>query len=201
MSRLITFGCSYTYGDSLPDCLDPYHSDPSQYAWPSLLGNLLNLETVNMSTSGSGNLEILWNVLNFDFQESDMCIIMWSHFSRDHIFTSKGCSRIDAHGYENITKHWSLTHTEYDLAVRNWIYIHHAACYLSKIKNNFYIISGNLSDTEINCRPSFVRTDNYLDLVFCNVDYGNDNSHPGVKSQAIMATRIYNSIQGSISQK
>lgn len=202
MSRLITFGCSYTYGDSLPDCTDPYNSDPSQYAWPTVLGKILKTSVINQSKSGAGNLEILWNILNFDFRDNDICIIMWSHFSRDHIFTPNGHFRVNQFDQpDKITKHWSLCHDDYDLSIRNWIYIDHANCCLSKLKNSFFILAGNPSDEELASRPRFVRTDNFLDLSFSNVDYGADGSHPGIKSHINMAREIYNKVKGSISHK
>jgi hypothetical protein len=74
MSRLVAFGCSYTYGKDL--------EKPNQDSWPSVLAGLLNLECVNQSIVGAGNLEILWNILNFDFQDDDQVFIMWSHFTR-----------------------------------------------------------------------------------------------------------------------
>lgn len=198
MSRLIAFGCSYTFGDALPDCTNSYISNPSKYAWPNLLKKRLNAdEVVNNGLSGAGNLEILWNILNFNFQPTDICIIMWSHFSRDHIFAETGHVRINHNS--SLEKHWGVVHTDYDLGIRNWIMIHHADLYLSnlKIKNHFYLLGGQ-PEIEKQNMPSFINLKHFIDLNFDNEDFGSDNSHPGVNSHATMAKKIHKIIKGVV---
>jgi len=59
--RLIAFGCSYTYGAGLEDCFTPpigHGPIPSKFAWPQLVANELNMECINMSSSGASNKEI-----------------------------------------------------------------------------------------------------------------------------------------------
>jgi hypothetical protein len=197
MSRLVAFGCSYTFGDSLPDCVSAWHSPPSEYAWPAVLGKCLNLPSVNKGSSGAGNLEILWNILNFEFQPTDICIIMWSHFSRDHIFTPTELYRVNRYNKpDKLTKYWALTHTEFDLNVRNWIYIHHADCYLSSIgiKKAYHMKADEVIISD--ARPQFVNLANMLDFKFVNVDHGRDGSHPGVKSHEKLAKKLCAVIKG-----
>ena len=74
MSRLVAFGCSYTYGYGLSDChIEPNKPgpNPSKLAWPSLLANMLDLEVVNCSNIGASNIHILWRLINFDFKNDD----------------------------------------------------------------------------------------------------------------------------------
>lgn len=81
MSRLITFGCSYTYGQGLPDCENTVintgikkfyvnSSAPSKQGWPSILSKRLDLELVNISAPGllSNNqtANLLYEVLKND---------------------------------------------------------------------------------------------------------------------------------------
>ena len=44
---LITFGCSFTYGHGLPDCIGgpDGHAGPtpSEQAWPAMLGKIINM--------------------------------------------------------------------------------------------------------------------------------------------------------------
>ena len=52
MARLITFGCSYTYGQSLPDCVNMPITDlisftPSQLGWPKLVADKLGVELIS----------------------------------------------------------------------------------------------------------------------------------------------------------
>ena len=44
MSRLITFGCSNTFGEGLHNAND---------AWPVQLSNLLDIECINLGRSGN----------------------------------------------------------------------------------------------------------------------------------------------------
>lgn len=84
MNRLVTFGCSFTYGDELPDCQSPVSlkNTPSEYAWPQLTAQQLNLECVNMAEPSIGNKHILFKILNFDFAPTDTVVIMWTLFER-----------------------------------------------------------------------------------------------------------------------
>lgn len=77
MSRLVAFGCSHTYGEGL-------HSIKS--AWPYLLSEHYKIECVNNGVPASSNKNILFNILNFDFRDSDTVIIYWSHIERWTIF-------------------------------------------------------------------------------------------------------------------
>jgi hypothetical protein len=191
MNRLISFGCSYTYGDGLLDKIN---------AWPFVLGKLLSRNVLNQAVPGSGNLEILWNVLNYEFDSSDVCFVMWSHFSRDHIFHPTKHQRI--HMYDdNLTKYWLLTHTEYDANIRNWLYIQHCDLYLkSKGIKVFHLFGGDY-DQERFSNPKCIELSNVLDIPFENFDLGYDKSHPGRKSHKILAEKIYNSVNGLISHK
>ena len=76
MKRIIAHGCSCTYGHSLEDCVDPVDTAlpgpaPSKMAYPQLIADTLGRECINASTPGIGNLNILRNILNFDYQEDD----------------------------------------------------------------------------------------------------------------------------------
>ena len=54
MSRLITFGDSFTYGHGLVDCHVPEKNwqgpNPSKFAWPQVLGDMLGIEVINKSS-------------------------------------------------------------------------------------------------------------------------------------------------------
>ena len=191
MNRLISFGCSYTYGSALPDRLK---------AWPCVLGNLLNKSVSNEATPAAGNLEILWNILNFQFDQDDICFVMWSHFSRDHIFHPSGHKRIRCRD-DLLTKHWLLTHTDYDINIRNWMYIHYCDLYLkSKNITTFHLFGGDYHSERFSS-PDCTTIENIIDLEFVNIDFGNDNRHPGLESHRTLAKEIYNYVHGVISHK
>ena len=57
---LVTFGCSFTYGHGLHDCIDPDGQShgplPSVLAWPNQLKSISNFKTVdNVAEPGASN--------------------------------------------------------------------------------------------------------------------------------------------------
>lgn len=54
MTKLITTGCSQTFGLEMPDILNN-RSIPSIHSWPAELGKYLGLETINLAIPGAGN--------------------------------------------------------------------------------------------------------------------------------------------------
>jgi hypothetical protein len=185
MPRLVAFGCSYTYGKDL--------EKPSQDSWPAVLAGFLNLECVNQSIVGAGNLEILWNILNFDFQADDQVFIMWSHFTRDHVFHSNGHRRIRGSD-DDLTRHWVLTHDEYDANIRNWLSIHHADLHIKQFADVYHLFGGTYH-LERTGNPNCIKMDNIIDVEFENIDYAKDLTHPGLKSHRLLAEKIYKFIQ------
>jgi hypothetical protein len=56
--KLVTFGCSFTYGHGLADCMAEDGSNgptASEQAWPSVLGKLTGMKVDNVSEPGSSN--------------------------------------------------------------------------------------------------------------------------------------------------
>ena len=207
--KLVSFGCSYTHGAGLPD-YSP--KGGSKFTWPNLLSMLLKRECNNQAIGGSGNLEILWNILKYDkFDENDIVVIMWSHFERDTTFTtdpsvstwpgSTGHRINHNKNVDLITKelsnNWLKVHTDYDHNLRNWIYLHHANSFFKSINVKHYnlfhpnFVWENLK-TE---KPNFLKLDNILEYPFNAIDLANDNSHPGVISHSTFAKNIFNLIQ------
>lgn len=84
--RLLTFGCSHTFGHGLHDCINYKNNHPldkpSEFAWPALLGNLLNIETVNLSYPGSSAKQVLHTILNTEIRPDDIVIVLWPHHHR-----------------------------------------------------------------------------------------------------------------------
>jgi hypothetical protein len=53
MTKLITVGCSATFGLEMPDILNN-RAIPSIHSWPAELGKYLGLETINLAIPGTG---------------------------------------------------------------------------------------------------------------------------------------------------
>jgi len=199
MGRLIAFGCSLTFGLTLPDKY-PYqeHYMASDYAWPSVLAKRLNLEVINKSIPAAGQTEILASILNFNFQENDTCIVMWSYFDRldfyKFIEPTVGI-RIDENNKLHRTYVLLTDKYQFDIGRRNWLTIQHAGLYL-KYKN--------IKAKSILCLEDKLRHPNTLykidvpdiiqDISWNYVDRAMDKTHPGIESHKDMAEQIYNKV-------
>lgn len=202
--RLITFGCSYTYGDALPDCIHSSECPPSMYAWPTILGKYLHLKVVNESRPSIGNLEILWKILNFKFDPTDICIVMWSHYTREHLFSENGGEPFRMNSTDipdKITKHWLNAHTDYDLYIRNWVYFHHANCYLTQQLSHTFHLTKHIYNSKYEQKmPVFLDYSNVINLHFEPLDFGADNSHPGIKSHNKLGKELFYKIKDKIGE-
>lgn len=83
--KLKSFGCSFIYGTDLHD--DGRHlpiPTPSQYTWPALLAKRHGLSYRCYARGGSGNLQIVENILTQIASDSDTAIyvIGWSWIDR-----------------------------------------------------------------------------------------------------------------------
>ena len=82
MKRLVAFGCSHTWGEAITknhSSLLDKSLKASKYSWPYLLGNLLDVEVINISKSGESNKAIAHKILNFNFLPDDIVIPLWTH--------------------------------------------------------------------------------------------------------------------------
>ncbi len=98
--KLVTFGCSHTYGHGLKDCLGedsrsegPY---PSKYAWPEKLKDLVNFTSVdNCAIPGSSNKMITKSIIEYPhYTKNTVVVILWSNFNRQTIFEDQKNIRI-----------------------------------------------------------------------------------------------------------
>jgi hypothetical protein len=197
-NRLIAFGCSFTYGAGLPDCFDQKHQHhgptPSKLGWVQLVADKLNLTAHNMGVPGASNLEILYNVLQFEFKKTDTVIIMWTFPNRDLFFKKYSFKyRVQQLGLwctDKLSIRWMKSLDEYDQGVKSWINIHHADVVLKQAGVNYLHIPSHPREL-IRYRPKFINIDN-LDLDgLIHVDVGLD-PHPGIESNKLTAEKIYN---------
>ncbi len=201
--RLIVFGDSMTYGEGLPDVDKIGSTDPSQYAWPAILSQSLDIPVINMALPGVSNKFISDRVLNFDFKKGDYCIVLWTWHSRFHSYkydpkTPKIGTKI---GPWNVkTKKASNTYfehiyTESDSLDQSFIYTNHVTDYLNsrKIKNIQSLLDYDMRN--YNCK--FNRVDYYnFDLQY--EDKGTDGLHPGPKTHVQIAKKYWIMMKGFI---
>lgn len=224
MSRLLVFGCSFTYGQGLPDCYNDtikVYGDrgdyPSKYSWGYLLGKKLNLEVVNYAKPGIGNLEILIKILQTEFKPDDLVITCFSFFER--YFFYQFTEYDDGYGlrfnngdqeYYDLVKYDATDkYVEQKYYWHNWLAIHHAELYLkSKNITNYSLTIGldkhmyNLKNTSNNVQllhqskiPSLLQLQNFLNIDFKKIDFALDNAHPGLESHMLFASKIYTKIR------
>jgi len=199
MSRLVTFGCSYTYGHGLEDChIEPESPgpNPSKYAWPNLLGQRLGLDVVNCSNPGASNIHILWKLLNFDFTDDDLCVIMWTHFGREPFSNLKYDSdNIDWDNYETSVIKSLPSLTRENIVIRNTIIIHHGYSYL-KNKNIKHLFVVGPPDALLYKFPDMkiptLMTDIHLKKSL--VDVALDGKHPGPDTHMSIAKQLLDKI-------
>jgi hypothetical protein len=199
IKNLVTFGCSLTYGHGLRDCFDPpsgYGPQPSKLAWPQLLSDKLNLNCINLSDPGSGNMEILYRILNYNFTSEDCIVVFWSFTDRDIVFANKKIiTRISHFNSYPYFKEWTKIHSPHDLEIRSWLYMHHAHFYLKSIGAQFNFIKTNRKFPT----PSWARDINELDVIpedlmqqsWRNGDYALDNTHPGESFHQNLSQNIF----------
>lgn len=196
--RLVTFGCSYTFGQALPDTDG---TKPSNLSWPKLLGDMLGREVVNKGKAGASNLEILFSLLNFNFKKDDLVIIGWTHVNRDIIFNKDKHITIGPWIKDKILESWMQTHSDYDLSIRSGMYIHHAELFLESLGIKQYhfraIGSATFIDKIINAftevKPIYTNKLKHqiTKRILYKKDLGLDNAHPGVESHKHAADQLY----------
>lgn len=202
MNKLVAFGCSYTYGHGLVDCLDPPYNpgpNPSKFAWPTLVAEKRGQECVNKSRPGASNYEILDTILHYPFTENDTVVVMWTFFSRDMLIDDSGKSvYVYAGNGDTISDKWLDLHTNADLATKSWVYMHHAHQHLKTKNVKFHFLSTDLKyNLFLKYRPLYTRelqffeTDlDKLNGMF-NFPRALDGTHPGPECHKTAAELIY----------
>ena len=74
MKRLVTFGCSNTWGQGL--------DNPKEEVWGAVLANYLGRDFINEGRQGASNKYIAHAVEQFDFLPNDLVIISWTFLDR-----------------------------------------------------------------------------------------------------------------------
>lgn len=177
--RLVTFGCSNTFGSGLED---------QTQAWPYILAASLLKECDNQAIPGSSNLQILNTILNYKFDSTDTVVIMWSLPNRDFIFPNE---QLGVWQDKPIIKDWLNTHSEIDLITRSWYHIHHGNLYLKDKKIPCYNFAVDYSLLNKH-KPSYIDTHLYncrVDL-YKFLDKAKDKTHPGIKAHKNISENI-----------
>lgn len=205
MTKLVAFGCSFTYGTALPDATD---TKCSNMAWPALVAEKMNIAHVNVGVPGASNDLILHNIVNFEnFNKGDHVIIAWTFMYRALLFN-------DNSSIDNIMPNRSRTlyskekgdikwenfykvHGDYDLYIRTLKNMHHAMYYLLSKEIKLTNLSIDPWQRRWKDLPNIYKknmkvdtTD--IDVKKIKVDTGSDGLHPGIQSHINISNIIYN---------
>lgn len=224
MSRLVAFGCSNTYGESLPETVPVKYWDsiennynkskfePSKYAWPNVLSNLLDIECVNLAVPGTSNKHIANLILNTKFESTDIVVIAWTYFSRTCIYNNKTHNRIMIQDIDNpgiFKEHRKKSNIYYknfyhyeNSKIDNYMQINLIKNHLDNLELNNYHYSWQ-TDEESHLFPfsdapewSKVKLHDLKKTAKSKgADKGSDNLHPGINTQQMIAEKIYNDIR------
>lgn len=82
--KLVTAGCSFTYGYGL--------DDPSIQCWPAVLAEMLGYDLINLAVPAAGNSFITNSIVDYhaDNTDADLVIIAWSNYMRMDFCSSDG---------------------------------------------------------------------------------------------------------------
>jgi hypothetical protein len=89
--NLVAFGCSFTYGHGLKDCIGDDNwmagPKPSTYSWPTYVHHHLETKSlVNRGKPGASNKLIAKRIIDFKFQDPSIVVVQWTRLSRKTIF-------------------------------------------------------------------------------------------------------------------
>ena len=193
MNRLITIGCSHTFGEGL--------GNPNEESWPYILSKKFNKKLVNLSEPGGSNRTIQHNVYNFNFNKEDIVVILWTYPDRYHFFSDKNTHSglINPWGGE-ISKNWFKNfHTQYTEKFDNRTIVNQVNLYLQSINIKVYNLTVS---SEFNYYFDFPTKIDYINIDFTK-DFlkkyprSIDGWHMGKMGNYDFATDIYNKITGS----
>lgn len=193
MNRLVTFGCSNTFGVDLDD---NYHTKefPSKYAWPNHLADLLKVPVVNNSKIGIDNKEILFNILNYDFDENDVVFVLWSYHDRHCIIKNDSIEMIGIWRKKHKLSKWYYKYlwNKYDSTFENYLYINLAHYHLQEQNIEHIFLSCSQNHIDLSLEWNSVKFLNvFFDDVKTEFPLAKDGLHPGMDAHKVFAKIIY----------
>lgn len=120
IKRLITHGCSFTYGEEL--------ADPAAGAWPTLVASRLNVDLLNLAKPAYNNDSIVADLvatgLNVEHYD-DLVIVGWTSYLRLEFVDSEGqfstLPNFKQPGHRQSISDIILTHATDEWLYRRWL--------------------------------------------------------------------------------
>jgi hypothetical protein len=191
-SRLVTFGCSLTFGMNLDDNY-PKNAFPSKFSWPVKLAKLLDIPITNKGILGASNKEILYTLLNYNFNVDDIVFVLWSHYDRHCIIEENTVESLGAWQQNKRSRlFFKQLWNFYDRKIESYFYYNFAHLYLQEknIKHVFLVPQKDYLDFDLEWNLV-----NFLNIFFQDLRYlypfAKDKHHPGIEAHKIFAEEIY----------
>ena len=215
--RLITFGCSLTFGTGLPDLwtkkkfkrvINNQLVRASKYAWPAQLGKILGaVEVLNFSWPGASNKEITHQVHtfleNYKIHSDDIIIVNWSHTDRSCLFEIQDDKSIFLNRWVPSSKEkkammfFRHLHNEYDMLYDLHTRINYVNLLFNRLGvKNFHAYSNDKHRSTY--KFSWFKVPMLLScmgIVRKLYPLGLDDSHPGEEAHNVYARVLYNEIK------
>ena len=207
ISRLVTFGDSYTQGIGLTaDMNGHFITHCSPIAWPKLTADKLHIGCTNMGQSGVGCKTIAHKILKFEFTPKDYVVIMWPNKHRYSIILdpdhkdyndvwSPGIINIAPTDVDNCQEARSYYENLYsesdsDFMSKAWITLSNTflASRVSRVINTVSNSHGLMSEYQTMC-PEFEWISGFKDTESELLDYAPDG-HWGVKAHENFSIKL-----------
>ena len=194
-SRLVTFGCSLTFGMNLDDNY-PNNQFPSKFSWPVNLAKLLDVPIENKGILGASNKQILYTLLNYNFSADDIVFVLWSHHDRHCIITD--LNEIESLGvWMKKNKSSRLFFKQlwnfYDRKIESYFYYNLAHFYLQQNNIKHVFLTSDKKNIDLNLKWNSI---NFLNVFLNDIRYlyplAKDKHHPGIEAHENFAQIIYN---------
>jgi hypothetical protein len=198
-SRLVAFGCSITFGHGLKDCYSGKRKigpgdQPSKYAWPSVLADILGLECVNLSSPGSSNKRIAHTLCSTELTDTDLVIVNWSYANRYCVITENEIIDLGFFkGRDKINKSFKNLANANDLMLDSIMRLDYVKLLLDKNKiTNFHTLSTKKDFKNYENENMLTSSIENIRKIFPKAL---DNSHPGEEAHLQFAQEIYHEIK------
>jgi hypothetical protein len=201
--RIIAFGCSYTYGHGLSDCIvdSMYPGEvPSKHAFPNLLAVRLGIQCCNFSKPG-GSIKFMWHqAMNiYEPRENDIVINMWTNPNRNCVLAEEleKIKHLGSWQTDKPSKYfYKHLENDYDSACNAWIQINSVNNYLkdkvSLIINGF--VNYKRAIQTINPKWNAIDCDIEFQPIGNKHPLADDNNHWGPLAHAELSEELYKMI-------
>ena len=217
--RIVAAGCSMTYGHGLSDCFVPPGApgtEPSKFAWPSVVASKLGYKCLNLSRPGGGNDNIVKELLQADLKSTDTVIVLWSFLTRTMEFKADYTEHYGEWDEDYMRNLFEYSNAS-DLEIKTLIKVHNFTKYLESLGVTIKYMFMNKLDLTPTESPYFNLTNKLwnsikqyditpytFDPVQTDLDKGRaggfalDKRHPGEKWHSMLGGYIFKTFSNTL---